>query len=142
MTFIEFDETQGDQVPDEEYYPRELQPEEERLSQDAYHILDRYWEERRQATIQTDIDNINSGREYFHGNLQASINRLFGRMADLTMAIACSQNREYLIDALENEIAECESYYFNHIPLFSNIISMARNLSNSQRQSGWVDRYN
>jgi hypothetical protein len=62
-------------------------------------------------------------------------------MSDLTISIACSRNREYLIEALENEIVECELYYSNHIPLFSNIISMARELCNSERQSGWVDRW-
>ena len=136
MNFNEYNESQGDQAPGEEYHTYESYPED---PQDVYQYINRYWEERRQATIQTDIDMIKDGREHFHGNLQSSINRLFGRMADLTMAIACSQNRECLIDALENEIAECESYYSNHIPLFSNIITMAKELSNSERQSGWID---
>ena len=52
------------------------------------------------------------------------------------MAVACSQNREIFLLALEENIAECESYYSDHIQLFSNIISMGRELLNSERQNG------
>ena len=60
-------------------------------------------------------------------------------MSALNMAILFSHNREYLLVELEKRIVECESYYSNHIPLFSNIITMAKELSNSERQSGWID---
>ena len=139
MTFIEFNEYRDNQVQDEEYYQYELQPEEQ-LSQDVYEILNRYQEERRRATIRTDIDMINNDRESFYSNLQNSINALFTIMSALNMAILFSHNREYLLVELEKRIVECESYYSNHIPLFSNIISMAKELSNSERQNGWIDR--
>ena len=122
MTFIEFNEYRDNQVQDEEYYQYELQPEEQ-LSQDVYEILNRYQEERRRATIRTDIDMINNDRESFYSNLQNSINALFTIMSALNMAILFSHNREYLLVELEKRIVECESYYSNHIPLFSNIIA-------------------
>jgi hypothetical protein len=91
------------------------------------------------GNIADDIRMVNDGRLFFCNQLQSPIDRLFTIMSALTIAISCSHNREYLLEALENYIVECESYYSNHIQLFSNIISMGRELLNSERQSGWED---
>jgi hypothetical protein len=85
-------------------------------------------------------DMVNDGRMVFCNHLQLEIDMLFTIMSALTMAISCSQNRGHLIQGLEYHIPKCESYYSDHIPLFSNIIRMAKELLNSERQSGWVDR--
>ena len=85
-------------------------------------------------------DMVNLGGPCLCNHLQSSIDRLFTIMSALTIAISCSQNRGYLLEGLERYIIECESYYSDHIPLFSNIIRMGKELLDSERQSGWVDR--
>lgn len=93
------------------------------------------------VSIVDDISMVKDGRWFFGGYLNSPIDRLFSVMSALTMAISCLRNREYvlgLLEALENNIVECESYYSNHVQLFSNIINMGRELLNSER-SKWVD---
>jgi hypothetical protein len=85
-------------------------------------------------------DMVNDGRMVFCNHLQLEIDMLFTIMSALTIAISCSQNRGHLLQGLEYHIPKCESYYSDHIPLFSNIIRTAKELLNSERQSGWVDR--
>jgi hypothetical protein len=91
-------------------------------------------------SIVDDINMVNDGRMVFCNHLQLEIDRLFTIMSALTIAISCSQNRGHLLQGLEYHIPKCESYYSDHIPLFSNIIRTAKELLNSERQSGWVDR--
>jgi hypothetical protein len=94
------------------------------------------------GSIIDDINSINDGRMFYHGYLLSSINRLFDIMSSLTIAISCSRSKEYLTglaESLENSIVECESYYGNHIPLFSSIIRMGKELLDSERQRGDVD---
>ena len=88
------------------------------------------------VSIVDDISMVKDGRWFFGGYLNSPIDRLFSVMSALTMAISCLRNREYvlgLLEALENNIVECESYYSNHVQLFSNIINMGRELLNSER---------
>jgi len=91
------------------------------------------------GNIADDIRIVNDGRLFFCNQLQSPIDRLFTIMSALTIAISCSHNREYLLEGLEYHIPKCESYYSDHIPLFSYIIRTAKELLNSERQSGWVD---
>jgi len=86
-------------------------------------------------------DMVNLGGPCLCNHLQSEIDRLFTIMSALTIAISCSQNRGYLIEALEDKIIKCESYYSDHIPMFSNIIRMGKELLDSERQSGWVDNW-
>jgi hypothetical protein len=85
-------------------------------------------------------DTVNVGGMCFCNHLQSEIDMLFTIMSALTIAISCSQNRGHLLQGLEYHIPKCESYYSDHIPLFSYIIRTAKELLNSERQSGWVDR--
>ena len=86
-------------------------------------------------------DMVNLGGPCLCNHLQSEIDGLFTIMSALTIAISCSTNRGYLIEALEDNIIKCESYYSDHIPLFSNIIRMGKELLDSERQSGWVDNW-
>ena len=138
MTFNEYNEPQDeDPGPTQDDIETSYTREEQRVTQDTLRlpmIFD-------SSNVSIDIAMVNEGRAAFHGNFQSRINRLFNMMSAISMAIACSQNREGFLLALEEELTECESYYSDHIQLFSNIISMGRELLNSERQNGWVDTW-
>lgn len=135
MTFNEYNEPQDEDPGSQQEDNVSL--EEQSVTQYTLHlpmIFD-------SSSVSIDIEMVNEGRAQFHGNFESRINRLFNMMSAISMAIACSQNREFLLLALEQDLIECESYYSNHIQLFSNIISMGRELLNRERQSGWVDTW-
>jgi hypothetical protein len=135
MTSNEYNE------PQDIDYESNLENEESALDQQEHNPAHRYFQNYStpyySGSVVDDINSINDGRMFYHGYLVSSINRLFDIMSALTMAISCSRSREYLTglaESLENSIIECESYYGNHIPLFSSIIRMGKELLDSEHQ--------